>query len=349
VYSRILHPVAAVDPALLTQDKTTVGIIGDPVAAVAHGSRVVHPTSTYIYDEITHLWVPQVAGPGGTVVEFNSARIADFLSSLLTCCDGNGDELRKVASLIDAVAKAGVTLFDSKTAQLVAAVLGFRKVVGIDAGAYTAPAAGAVTVDFTGVNLDGRTLFLYNADEQRFHRIISVADPVGVNPGVLTLDPPVQAATPELWIPYADVPHGYETLSDANRVRRVDPEWAHYRDPIQEIAVTGVTEALGAYDTTVNVVDYRRATVQVDWDAGAGETYATDLHARAFPGANLEPVNAWFRVASSVGSALGVAAQTGQLLATLVDEMRFYELVIRRTKGGGAANNDTFNGYIILG
>lgn len=98
--SRLIHPTSAVDPSLLTGDLTTVELIGDPVVAVTLGSRVALPTSTYLYNPATHLWIPQVGAADGTVLEFNSGRIANFLSSLLTCCDLSGEELRRIQALI---------------------------------------------------------------------------------------------------------------------------------------------------------------------------------------------------------------------------------------------------------
>jgi len=71
---RVTHP----DPVA----ETTVPIIGDPREALGLGSSLVVPISNYVYDPATGLWIRQVAGPGGTTVEFNSNRIASILSAI---------------------------------------------------------------------------------------------------------------------------------------------------------------------------------------------------------------------------------------------------------------------------
>jgi len=60
---------------------------------------LVVPISNYVFDP-GGLWIPQVGGPGGTTVEFNGARIASFLSSLLAAVEVGTDEARAIQAML---------------------------------------------------------------------------------------------------------------------------------------------------------------------------------------------------------------------------------------------------------
>ncbi|MFH1474870.1 MAG: hypothetical protein ABIG85_03325 [Chloroflexota bacterium] len=315
--------------------QTTVQVVGDPTEPPAFGSRVIVPTSNYVFDPASGLWIPQVAGPGGTVVEYNSYRIADLISALLTAAEEGHDELLGAGAELRKLV-AGIGLKDVDTARLVISALGYRKVVGIDEGAYVSPVPPSATVAFTGVNLLGRVLLVWNDTERKLHWITSVVDPVGATPGTLTLDPPIQAAAASLRIPFASIPHGFDLLADGWRNNQLNPPQNHVLGPNDLLAGAYTDNGGVVVDTVAPVGNFAIWTLHLYWLCAGAETYQWDLIGRG--NADVATPDwvvlgaAWVDVS---GTALGAPAITGTTIIRTNGRTKLYEVGLRRTKGGG--------------
>jgi hypothetical protein len=369
------HPNTGLEHAI---QGDLLGLGGDGVAGK---DRLGYPSTQYIY--VGGIWVPAGSVPLTTVDSW-TLLIAEKLAAILEATEDNTDTVESVLARAAQRQEVGVpergvarTYFPDDQVQVAdegvghvsslanyqgipyihdfgtLAALGFRKVVAVDGGAYTSPAAGGTQVTYTGLDLLGLiSPSVFNLDDKTWHDVSNVVNPAGANPGTFDLTPPVRSGTPTLVIPYASVPHSYSTLADADRVDRVNPEWAHMVEPNRVLYLANGSEA-GApttYHTYVNVVDYKIITVQIWWQRGGANTYQWDILGRlddAAPAAGTwTNINAWFTVA---GAALGGAA-VGPLttFAHLTRDIKMYEIDIQRVATGAGANNDNYEVWVTL-
>lgn len=215
---------------------------------------------------------------------------------------------------------------------------GYRKILGIDAGAYTNPAALATTINYTGVNLNGRTAGLvFDRTNMKKYRILSVTDPVPPAAGVITIYGGFAAASTQLIIPYSDVPHSYDTATDADRGILVAAPPPAVNGPAVLLSSAALAEVAGTYNLDVYVANYDLITVQAFWDAAAGDTYQFNLWARIDdqPAGDWTNINAWFNVA---GTALGAAVDPGQFIARISTRTKLRELRVERIKVNNNGN-----------
>jgi len=192
------------------------------------------------------VWIPETAMPAVLpVLETFSELLATHLAGLLNDTHGLGktadsslDQIKSLTELVN-TRYGGNQAPNLWASMLVSAgQVGFRKILNVDAGTYTAVAAGATTISYTGVNLANVTCgVVWNRTDRTLHGIVSVTNPAGATPGVITLDRPINTAAAVLYVPYASLPHAHNSALDA----------------IQTVAVVGDPPRIGGPNTFINV------------------------------------------------------------------------------------------------
>lgn len=372
------------NPGVLGAWLTVRGINPSLAAPLVSLLPTLVPNGMYGYSPALTQWVPFLLSSSGAIIEFNSAAILTALQNVVDEVDTSNDLLTGVRAdlgVLTAVVAARPTEFPGEAAALgniaentdtvndslagvrsdlsvLTAAVGNqdreitgdvvnsagRKFVGIDAGAYII--TGVTTITFTGVNLLGRTPFVYDVTTGQERRITSIVDPAGATVGTITLLDPLRATTDTILIPFQTLPHAYEMLTDANRVRRIDPEWAHYVAPVNFLS-QAIVEANGTVaDIDIPVLDYGRFGFTIVWTgASVIRNYSWDIFGKinttAYP-ATIAPfnINSWFQLTSG-SSALGTAALQGWIVARCQDPLPFSEIRVRRTVAGVDAGNAT--------
>jgi len=364
-------------------------LLGLGADGISGKDRIGQPSTTYI--QVGGIWVPAGSVPL-LVSESWTALIAEKLAALLEAQEDTTSSIAEVIARASQRQEIGVPSRALVRDQMpvdqaqpanegvghvsgfanyqgipyyhdlgVLAALGFRKMVAVDGGAYTSPAAGADQVSYTGLDLVGLIApVVYNLSDKTWHDVSNVANPAGANPGTFDLYPPVRTATPDLVILYLSVPHSYSTLADATRTDRVNPEWAHMVEPNRVLDFTG-QEANNVYQTIWNNVDYSFHGIQIEWSRVAGaRTYQWDIFGKLDDGAWPAPaagvstipacfnINTLFQVtAGSTGFA--VAAGAGCIVARTQDRIPFSSICLERTVAGGPdANNSSYECWIDL-
>src|SRR5574343_175261 len=176
------------------------------------------------------IWIPETAMPAVLpVLETFSELLANHLAGILGDTHGLGktadsslDQIKSLAELVN-TRYGGNQAPNLWASMLVSAgQVGFRKVLHVDPGTYAAVAAGATTISYTGVNLANITCgVVWNRTDRTLHGIVSVTNPAGANPGVITLDRPIATAGSVLYVPYASLPHAYNSAADATQTLAV--------------------------------------------------------------------------------------------------------------------------------
>ena len=138
-----------------------------------------------------------------------------------------------------------------------------RKLAGIDAGAVTVTATG-YTVDFTGVELEGRCVVAIEARTGRRIIITDVVDPAGGGVGTLTLAERVTTGT-VLVIPYLTTPHAWNSAADATQTLAVVGDPPRINGPAQFISVAGAAVVNGTYQYILPCALYGRQQLQIRW------------------------------------------------------------------------------------
>ncbi len=330
------------NPGVLGAWLTVRGINPSLAAPLVSLLPTLVPNAMYGYSPALTQWVPFLLSSSGAIIEFNSAAILTALQNVVDGVDTSNDLLTGVRADLTLLTSAVGTQDREITGDVVNSA--GRKFVGIDAGAYII--TGVTTITFTGVNLAGRTPFVYDVTTGQERRITSIVDPAGAVVGTITLLDPLRATTDTILIPFQSVPHAYEMLTDANRVRRVDPEWAHYVAPVNFLS-QAVVEANGTVgDIDIPVIDYGRFGFTIYWTgASAIRTYSWDIFGKiqtsAYPATIAYfNINSWFQLTSG-SSALGTAALVGGIVARCQDPLPFSEIRVRRTVAGVDAGNAT--------
>lgn len=217
-------------------------------------------------------------------------------------------------------------------------LMGFRKVVGTDAGAVGTPHPDTTHVTFTGIYLTGIVDRLYDITTGSEHQVTTVVDPAGGVVGTLTITPPLGATTDTVLIPYRSYPHFGNSAVDAVQTLAVAAPPKSDNGPTVLLSSAALAEVGGSYDIDVPVANYDQITVQVYIDAAAGDTYQIDLYARIDDQAagDWNIVNTHFT--ASGATALGAAADPCALIACVTTRRLFRELRIRRTKVNNNGN-----------
>ena len=295
-------------------------------------------------------------------------------NTLINLLSHIGDETEEGADLLTAVQSTlagplrqdlGVIASDTYNAKLIAQALGFRKVVGIDAGAYVAPAvtpSNAVT--FTGVNLLGRVWFLYNVTERKYYRITNVVDPSGGAVGTLTLETQIATANSLLLIPYTDTPHAWNSAADALQTLAVVGDPPRINGPATFISQTAIT-ANGTYQWVLPCALYGRFQVQIIWSNAANNprtfqfrSYGkVDDVAWPVPGGGISTINPtlscddkWDPHTLGGATQFGAApAVSGTIVARMLEQTGYNSIAIEAVVAlNDAANASTVTAYVTL-
>jgi hypothetical protein len=218
------------------------------------------------------VWIPETAMPAVLpVLETFSELLANHLAGLLNdthglgkTADANLDQIKSLAELVN-TRYGGNQAPNLWASMLVSAgQVGFRKVLNVDAGTYTAVAAGATTISYTGVNLANVTCgVVWNRTDRTLHGIVSVTNP-GVNPGVITLDRPINTAAAVLYVPYASLPHAYNSAADATQTLAVVGDPPRINGPATFISVNAAVIAANV-QYVLPCALYGRDQIQIVW------------------------------------------------------------------------------------
>jgi hypothetical protein len=337
-----------------------------PVAADA---APLVPNANYGYDAATNLWLPMAVSSSGAIIEAFSQLIANLLATLngtAASIDDTTNEVQvQLGSLLGLVntrlrGNSEPYLWES-TLNAVNA-LGFRKILGVDAGAYVAPAAGATTMNYTGVNLAGRTCGVaWNITDRKLYQITTVTDPAGANPGVITFATPVTVAAGVWVVPYLAVPHAYSTTTDSLRATNIAPEWSHYVEPTVLISQTAATANNTYQFGPIPCLDYGRFYFEIVWSNAAGaRTIQFRLYGKMSPTAwaaagaipaalnidSLPQYNAGSLAFGSPPFAGGATpATSGWICGRLQDAAMYDSLMVEMVVTNSDANNTTVTGY----
>jgi hypothetical protein len=238
----------------------------------------VDPSAGYGYDAALGFWVP-ISVSGGYIVEKFSELIANHLAGLLNdthelneTADSSLTGLSSLLELVNTRYGANQMPYLWNSMLNAANAIGFRKILNVDAGTYTAVAAGATTISYTGVNLANVTCgVVWNVTDHTLHGIVSVTNPAGATPGVITLDRPINTAAAVLYVPYASLPHAYNSAADALQTLAVVGDPPRINGPAQFIAITGAAVVDGTYQYILPCALYGREQIQIRW-ASAGTT-----------------------------------------------------------------------------
>lgn len=224
------------------------------------------------------VWIPETAMPAVLpVLETFSELLANHLAGLLNDTHGLGktadsslDQIKSLAELVN-TRYGGNQAPNLWASMLVSAgQVGFRKVLNVDAGTYTAVAAGATTISYTGVNLANVTCgVVWNRTDRTLHGIVSVTNPAGATPGVITLDRPINTAAAVLYVPYASLPHAYNSAADATQTLAVVGDPPRKNGPSQ-FYTTNSAIANGPTGWVLPCAIYGRMGVQIVWTTAAG-------------------------------------------------------------------------------
>jgi len=224
-----------------------------------------------------------------------------------------------------------------------------RKYIGIDAGAYVAPAAPAGIADltssvtFTGVNVTNLVRRIYNVTDDMVHTVVTVVDPAGGAVGTLTVTPAIPSANAVLRIPFSASPFAWNSATDATQTLPIAACPKGVNGPAALLSNAALAEAAGPYHLYLPVSNYDLLSFQIYWAAFAGDTYQWDILARLDDQAAGDWVN--INTAFTVnGTALGGAANAGLTMATTTFRRQFREIDVQRTKvnNNGVANIRTW-------
>lgn len=186
--------------------RETANIVSDLTPAQKH----LVPVSNYVM--VGGVWVPltTLTIESSLSLLVNSSESLEDLGSAtrsdLALIHNTLAGLRSEAAILDALA-----------------TIGYRKVLGVDAGAYVAPAGGATTFTFTGVNLLGKAFVVFDRTYKTLHYITNIVDPAGGAVGTITVDRPF-ISTPVasvLVVPYMATPHAWNSATDATQTLAV--------------------------------------------------------------------------------------------------------------------------------
>lgn len=313
------------------------------------------------------VWIPETAMPAVLpVLETFSELLATHLAGLLNdthglgkTADANLDQIKSLAELVN-TRYGGNQAPNLWASMLVSAgQVGFRKVLNVDAGTYTAVAAGATTISYTGVNLANVTCgVVWNVTDHTLHGIVSVTNPAGATPGVITLDRPINTAAAVLYVPYASLPHAYNSAADAMQTLAVVGDPPRINGPATFISTTAAI-ANGTTQYIIPCSLYARQSVQIVWSRAAGtrtiqfNAYgkidtAAWAAAGAIPAAYLiNGATDWHYTAGS--TAFGAAAAGSGVILAWTDEPRPWDsIAIEMVVTNTDANNSTVTANYVL-
>jgi hypothetical protein len=365
------HPVSG-------REMTSQGeILRGGGTAVGRQDQLGVPTAGFVWTGT--LWVPMsgtaaghinVVVPAG-ITEPNSLGIWDVLRNLFTEMQGEHRTIQEVQTEIRKLTEAGSALSASRipvdgrlapdgtpvTARGLQQGVPFihnlgavafdvnRKYVGTDAGAYVSPAAPAAAnapnsmVTFTGVNLVGRVYVLYNVTDHTYHLVTAAVDPAGGAVGTLTVVPAIPSANAVLRIPFASVPHGYNTAADAIQGLSVNPSQNHLNGPAEALSITADL-ANGTTQYFIPCLGYGRVGIEFIWTANAASVRTLSFHIfgkitdAAWAGIGAIPAaqNCENMFQLTTGStAWGAAAASGRIVGRTQDPVPFRELCVEMT------------------
>jgi hypothetical protein len=254
------------------------------------------PIAEFGWDPVTSQWIPKLVAPDGSFIEYSAAAILSAVQRLcvdmangVLSTDGVAAAISKLTES-GAVARAaglmparqttteGQPVTDLATWQGMPithdiAHIAFganRKYVAVDAGAYTSPvgAAGPTdttsTVTFTGVNLSGRAVLIFNASDRMYHTILTpITDPAGGAVGSMTVTPAIPSASAVLRIPYTDTPHAWNSAADAYQTLAVVGDPPRINGPATFISVNAALAANFQY--ILPCAMYGRYQVEIAW------------------------------------------------------------------------------------
>lgn len=235
-----------------------------PEGALVVGA--VRDDGTVTYMRLDNLNNLHVVGTSDTTVINTLASILGQLSESGDTLDASYTQLSSLLGLINTRLYGNQVpyLWESLLSSIYG--LGYRKILNVDAGTYTAVAAGATTISYTGVTLAGRTCgIVWNATDRMLHQITNVTDPAGATPGVITLAAGIPTAGAVLLVPYTSLPHAYNSAADATQTLAVVGDPPRINGPAQFIAITGAAVVDGTYQYIIPCALYGRPQVQIRW------------------------------------------------------------------------------------
>jgi len=297
----------------------------------------------------------------GRLVAALPASVTNTLTAIFNSSEESEGALELVLSKLNILhGDNQIITADTYTAKQIAYALGLRKVVGIDAGAYVAPAvAGSNAVTFTGVNLLGKVWFLYNITDQSFHRITAVVDPAGGAVGTLTLATPIISANATLFIPFSSTPHAWNSAVDALQTLAVAGDPPRINGPATFLSVAAANIANGTTQYILPTAMYARQGIQIVWTC-AGATLLTfnifgKIDDAAWAAAGAIPaaynINTWMQTTAG-GVAFGAPPLGGAVAniinARIQDPTRWNSIAIEMT-ASASAGNSTVTGTEVLG
>lgn len=346
---RVEHP----NPRSVAMD-----LRGDPVEPIAFQSRVIAPVSNYVYDPALGLWVPMENG-WFVFIGLISSTVTSLLAQVDDLTDDADNAVNQLGSLLELVnARFG----GNQAAHLWNALLpslqglGFRKVLGVDAGAYTSPGvAGGNAIEYTGPSLAGLTCGIaWNVTERRLHHIVGVTNPAGGAAGVITLETPVGVAAAQFVIPYLSVPHAYRPGTDTLAITNDTPEWEHHHGPEQFITIAAAAVPDGTTQYVFPCAQYGRIGIQIVWSTSAGtrvlqfNSYGK-LTEGAWAGPGAIPagygINSWWQYSSAGNQFGGAPVGGGIILARLEAPVPFDSVAVELTVAGSDGNTSVVAGH----
>lgn len=238
----------------------------------------VDPIGNYVYDAALGFWVPMPGSASGIVEKF-SELIANHLAAILgdthslnATADSSLAGLSNLLELVNTRYGGNQAPYLWESMLNAVNALGFRKTLPTDAGAYTAVAAGATTISYTGVVLAGTGVpagitcgVVWNLTDRTLHSIVSVTDPAGAVPGVITVATPFATAGAVLLVPYSSLPHAYNSAADAIQSIAVVGDPPRINGPAQFISINGVAVVNNTYQYIIPCALYGRPQVQIRW------------------------------------------------------------------------------------
>lgn len=237
--------------------------------------------------------------------------------------------------------------------------LGYRKIVGVGGnGAYTSPAAaGGTVVSFTGVNLLGRIVLVFNESDNLVHVVSNVVDPTGGAAGTFTVFPPVRSATPTLTIPFRDLPYAYNSAADAMQAMLVVGPPPRINGPATFLSVGAAVIGAGTTQYPIPCALYGGVSFEITWTSAGTTLLQFNAYAKpsdtAWPAAGTIPAaynrNLTFSYPTGSTQFGAAPALTGTINADLLLPRGWNSIMIEMVASVSGGNTPTTGTYTLFG